>query len=322
MLDKEVMERFKTLSEEERVYSAYPKNQVKSAFVSAAQEQNMVKSLLDSGKYISVVPQIRFLRHSENIQNYIEIIYMCSGNTVHIVNGTRLVLKEGELLIIGLNTYHETLPPGLNDIGVKFIVLPQFFDKTVELLGEGETPLRKFFVDNISKAKYSSAYLHFRVSDVLPIQNTVENLLWTLGQETTYRNNINQTTMKLLLLHLMNYSDHVETESDDETAIIHVLKYIEKNYKTASLTEIAEILHYDMFFLSKEIKRRTGKTYKELLQEKRLMQATYLLTNTSMGVDTVAENVGYSNISYFHRIFQKKYGMTPRTYRVSRNERI
>ena len=96
-----------------------------------------------------------------------------------------------------------------------------------------------------------------------------------------------------------------------------IRRYIEENYPTGSLTEIAETLHYDLCWLSREIKRRTGKTFKELLQEKRLTQAAYFLKHTSLHVDEIGTAVGYSNLSYFHRIFAVRFGMTPKKYRDS-----
>ena len=95
-----------------------------------------------------------------------------------------------------------------------------------------------------------------------------------------------------------------------------VLSYIEEHYRDGELSELAGELHYDLYWLSREIKRRTGATYTELVQEKRLSQAAYLLTNTAMSVMDIGLAVGYENMSYFHRIFQKKYGTTPRKYRV------
>jgi len=71
-----------------------------------------------------------------------------------------------------------------------------------------------------------------------------------------------------------------------------------------------------VYWLSKEIKKLTGRNYIELVQEKRLKQAAYLLDNTNMSVMNVGLSVGYDNLSYFHRIFQKAFGMTPRRYRV------
>ena len=59
------------------------------------------------------------------------------------------------------------------------------------------------------------------------------------------------------------------SDRSEEAAIVKILRYIEENYRSASLTEIADSLHYDLYWLSREIKHRTGKTFMELLQEKR-----------------------------------------------------
>ena len=56
-------------------------------------------------------------------------------------------------------------------------------------------------------------------------------------------------------------------------------------------------------------------TYTQLLQEKRLTQAAYLLKNTRLTVDQIALAVGYENKSYFHRIFAECFGTTPKKYR-------
>jgi AraC-like DNA-binding protein len=94
-----------------------------------------------------------------------------------------------------------------------------------------------------------------------------------------------------------------------------VLRYIEENYRGGSLTEIAESLHYELTALSRLIKRRTGKTYTDLMQEKRISQAAWLLKNTNKRVDDIALLVGYENASYFHRLFLARLGTTPKRYR-------
>ena len=112
----------------------------------------------------------------------------------------------------------------------------------------------------------------------------------------------------------------METNTDNYSRrlIIDVYSYIEENYRDGELTKLAELLNYDMYWLSREIKKRTGRSYTELVQEKRLSQAAYLLQNTAMSVMDIGMAVGYDNTSYFHRIFQKQYHMTPRKYRISK----
>lgn len=276
------------------------------------------KKLLDKGRLINLRPHTRFAHFPEHSHNYVEVVYMCQGSTTHIANGKTIVLQAGELLFFGQGARQEILPAGEHDIAVNFIILPQFFDRVLEMLGVEETPLRKFIVDSLRGDNANCLY--FQVADVLPIQNLMENLIWTLlDRPAPNRRTICQTTMGLLFMELLNHTDRLASQSSEEAAILRVLRCIEENYRTASLTDIAAELHYDMYWLSREIKRRTGKTFKELLQEKRLTQAAYYLKTTSLHVDEIGDAVGYSNLSYFHRIFAEKYGMSPKKYRDAEN---
>ncbi len=273
------------------------------------------KKLLESGKLITIRPHTRFVHFPEHTHDYVEAVYMCSGKTTHIINGNTIDLCAGELLFLGQTAKQEILPAGKNDIAINFIILPSFFDKSLEMLGEEETPLRKFLTDCLGKTTDSQGYLHFKVSDVLPIQNLIENLLWTLIYDTPNKRNINQTTMGLLFMQLLNFTDRLSYTKKEQDILLQVFRYIEDNYKSGSLTELADILHYDLFWLSKEIKEKTGFTYTELLQEKRLTQSAFFLRTTNMKVTDIANAVGYENISYFHRIFYKKYEVSPKKYR-------
>ncbi len=280
-------------------------------------EKNVINAekLLSQGKLITVRPHTRFVHFPEHTHDYIEAIYMCKGKTEHIINGEHITLREGELLFLSQNAKQEIMPAGDNDIAVNFIILPEFFDKTLLMLESEETPIKRFVIDCILNKESSTPYLHFKVADILPIQNLVENLVWTLLNNQQNKRSINQTTMGLLLLQLMNHTDTLNYINRDEQIIMQVLGYIEEHYKNGSLSELANTLHYDFTWLSREIKRRTGKTYTELLHNKRMSQAAYLLKNTHINIDEIAVQTGYENISYFHRLFYKTYNKTPREYR-------
>jgi AraC-like DNA-binding protein len=250
----------------------------------------------------------------EHTHDYIEAVYMCSGETVHIINGKKIKLREGELLFLGQNARQEILPAKEGDIAINFIIQPAFFDKTLEMLGAEETPIKNFLIRSLFDADYQG-YLHFKVANVLPVQNLIENLIWTLTSNTWGKRNINQTTMGLLFMQLLNHTDKLSHESREDKAIMDIFRYIEENYRDGSLTDAAKLLHYDFFWLSHEIKNRTGKTYTEHLQEKRLSQAAFLLKNTTLSIEEIAIAVGYENKSYFHRIFTEKFETTPKKYR-------
>lgn len=277
------------------------------------------KKLLSDGRLIRVRTHTRFVHFPEHTHDYIEAVYMCSGETTHIINGKELILKEGELLFLGQNAKQEILPASEADIAVNFIIQPSFFDKTLEMLGAEETPIKSFLLRSLLDGE-NQGYLHFKVAGVLPVQNLIENLIWTLIHNTSNKRNINQTTMGLLFMQLLNHTDKLAYESREDRAIMEILRYIEGNYKDGSLTEAARLLHYDFYWLSHEIRNRTGKTYTEHLQEKRLSQAAFLLKSTALSVEDIALAVGYENKSYFHRIFTARYGTSPKKYRTSTSE--
>ena len=274
------------------------------------------KKLLAAGKKITLRPHTRFIHFPEHTHDYVEVVYMCQGQTTHIVGGTQLTLQQGELLFMHQRATHEILQAGVEDVAVNFIVLPMFFNNILSFLGEEETPLRRFLVDCLCGQTSGGGFLHFKVADIVPVQNLIENLLFTLLEETPNKQKTSQMTMALLFLQLMGHTETLHMPDQEQAAIFRVLSYMETNYATGSLSELAQLLHYDLYSLSREIKRKTGKTYTRLVQEKRLAQAAFLLKNTNRNVDDIANAVGYENIGYFHRIFQETFGASPRTYRL------
>lgn len=277
------------------------------------------KKMLEHGKMIRIRPHTRFVHFPKHKHNYIEVIYMCKGETVHFIDGEKVVLKTGELLFLNQHATQEILPAGEEDIGINFIILPEFFDTAFEMMGEEENLLRDFLVGCLCFDPRYASYLHFQVADVLPVQNLVENMVWTLLSDQPNKRSINQITMGLLFLQLMHYTDKIShtLESFEQKLIFQVLTYIDENYKDGELTELSALLSYNIYWLSRAIKRLTGRTYKELLQVKRLNQASVLLLNTRLSVTDISIAVGYDNTSYFHRIFRNYYGMSPKEYRAS-----
>lgn len=273
------------------------------------------KKLLSAGKLITIRPHTRFIHFPEHTHDYVEVVYMCSGETTHIVNGREIKLEQGDLLFLNQSATHEVLQAEEQDVAVNFIVLPEFFSVPLSMLGEEKAPLHKFLEDCLCGQNSETGYLYFDVSEVEPIQNLLENLLWILIREPPAKHKMSQMTMALLFMQLLSHTDIMAADDQRDVVIWQVLQYVESNYAKGSFWELAEQLHYDMSWLSREIKRKTDKTYTQLIQEKRLAQAAFMLRNTSENVADIARAVGYENISYFHRIFAEKFGRTPRAYR-------
>lgn len=315
MLHERIMEQLASITAEEQAYLSGRTTIDRELYMEDTGDVINSRKLLSDGKLITIRPHTRFVPFPEHSHDFVEVVYVCSGTVTHTINGKTIRLKAGELLFLSQCVTHSVQKSEETDLAVNLIVLPEFFAASLSELGEEETPLRRFLVDCLCGRNTGSGYLHFQVSDVPVVQNLVENLLWTILQETPNKRRVCQMTMTLLFMQLIGHTETLVTESQEEAAVLKVLQYAETNYVRGSLTEAARLLHYDLSWLSREIKRKTGKTYTQIVQEKRLAQAAFLLKNTDRNVADISVAVGYENISYFHRIFAAAYGISPKHYR-------
>lgn len=319
----ELLEKLKPISAEEQAILDGNQDVQKELYTSQRDFIIDSRKMLEKGKLIDIRPHTRFVHFPTHRHNYVEIIYMCSGSTTHIINGHNTVkLETGELLFLNQNATQEILPAGKDDIAVNFIILPEFFDRAF-LMMEEESVLHDFLIGSLKEESGLVDYLHFQVRDVLQIQNLVENLIYSLVNQQKGFRNINQTTMGLLFILLQNQSDKINRDDPsqyEQNLVFTILKYIEDNYKTGTLEELSDMTGQPDYYISKLIKRRAGGTFKSLLQTKRLNQAAFLLSTTKLPVENIITLVGYDNTSYFHRIFKEHFHMTPRAYRLSVKE--
>lgn len=315
------MDKLKEITEEEKSILSGNSTVARDLYTNEKDFVVDSKKMLERSKLIDIRTHTRFVHFPRHKHNYIEIIYMVSGATTHIINDNRqVVLSQGDLLFLNQNAYQEILPAGMEDIAINFIVLPEFFDVAFQML-DGDNLLKNFLVDSLRQDNRTAGYLHFKVADILPVQNLIENMIWSILNKQPNKHRINQTTMGLLFLQLINYTDKIEqNENDpyDNHLTLSVLRHIEENYRDSNLTALARELNQPVYLLSRLIKRNTGCNYKELLQRKRFQKAVELLGSTALSVNDIIAAVGYDNTSYFHKVFREKYDMSPRQYRMSK----
>lgn len=273
--------------------------------------------LLAAGQLITLRPHTRFAAFPEHTHNYVEIMYMCTGSTRHTVNGgLELTLRAGELLFLNQHARHRVDAAGAENIGVNFIVLPQFFDYALTMTGT-DNVLARFLLDGLRRGGGEVSCLHFRCAGMKPVQNLVENLLTQLACPKAGGERLAQATMGLLMMQLLDSLEGLSQNGGGHNgAVLAALGEIERNYRAADLSRLAGELHVSLSYLSSAVKGATGKTFKDLLREKRLNVAAGLLKETGLPVEDIISAVGYDNTSYFYRKFREYYGVSPREYRL------
>lgn len=91
-----------------------------------------------------------------------------------------------------------------------------------------------------------------------------------------------------------------------------ILKYVEDHYtEHITIEDMAELTCYSKSHFMKFFKQNTGSAFIDYLNDYRLTIAERLLKTSDSPVLEIAAQSGFDNLSYFNRIFRRKYGMSP-----------
>lgn len=314
-MNKIILEKLSQITEEEKLI-LNGGNIDKSLYTDSADFTVKSSKILGYERFIEMRPHTRFTKFPKHRHNYIEMIYNCKGKTSHVINGSdEIVLEEGELLLLGTDAVHEVGYTETDDIAVNFIIKPEFFSSVVNGLGFGNA------IYNLIMLELSAggdSFIRFDVKNILPAKNLIENLIWSFIFPEENSNALQNMTMGLLFAELTERAGVVSksvASSYEQDLILKVVNYIESSYKDAKLLLIADKLKTSVVYLSKLVKSYTGKTFKDLLQEKRMSEAEKLILNTKIPITEIIFSVGYENTNFFYKMFALKNGCTPKEYR-------
>ncbi|WP_159081762.1 helix-turn-helix domain-containing protein [Paenibacillus sp. CAA11] len=107
--------------------------------------------------------------------------------------------------------------------------------------------------------------------------------------------------------------------SKQEDLVRRIERIIEEDYTNVNLSVnwIASLLGMSPVYISRIYKQHTARTIIDRIAATRLEHAKKLLITGDSSIAEIAESIGYTNSSYFYRMFKKHLGVTPTEYRRS-----
>ena len=187
---------------------------------------------------------------------------------------------------------------------------------------------RDLFDDKLlrrNQLSFIRALLDRSVKGILFSPETAEAIQPRL-EALTQRNGFDSVLELMSILHDLSTSRNMQTISNaaftndllnyNSRRIEKAFGFMHERYdKEISLADVAKLVNMTEVSFSRFIKKRTGKTFIESLNEIRLGQAARLLIDTTHTIAEVSYKCGFNNLSYFNRIFRAKNGCTPREFR-------
>lgn len=242
----------------------------------------------------------------QHYHNYYELFMVLKGETCHVVNGKEQLLKEGQILFIRDFDIHDYKSADGNYFEiVNLAFTKETFLSLFEYLGEGfpsEKLLKASFppMVNLSQREKEKLFYSFMELNQSSDKATVKLKARTL-------------ILNIFIQYFMNYS---EKESDIPLWLEMTWEKM-KNPKNfiAGVEKMYEISGKSREHLCRSLKTYYNITPSALVADLRLEHSVNLLLTSNLSVTDICYECGFENISWFYKMFVKKFGMTPVSYR-------
>jgi len=252
--------------------------------------------------YINDSKDWRFALHKH--EDHCELIYVSSGEGTYSMDQEQYEIQAGDVVILNCGVGHVQISNPDNPIvawNLSFQV--HGFDGLPEnhILPEGARAVMPS--GNLQSSFEECCQMLFD-----EMKNKLEgyeemSFLWA---------------ERLLLLSKRLWQMSDETLKKQKVQLVDQVKeYIDQNYKQEiNLEKLAAQFHISKYHISHQMKTKYKISPIDYVIERRLGEAQNLLCTTNDSITEIAKNVGYDNINYFNRLFNKRLGLSPTEFRV------
>jgi len=241
----------------------------------------------------------------EFYSNFPCLVYIEKGQeTITNADNQTLVLKENSAIFLpqGLNL-HSDFVQSTESLKAHLVFLDQaliteFLSKAIHSHSQGKSGFSAIVCDSLiqsffesikeikSQRRCSKGLVRVKLLELLHLLELSEPNLVSYLIESTQ----NTSTPKRNLSRLLSTSD--------------ILKL--------SINDMAHLSGRSLSTFLRDFKALYDTTPKKWLQEKRLLKAKDLLSDTDLSVTHIANEIGYDNVSHFISAFKTRYDITPK----------
>lgn len=261
-----------------------------------------------------------------------EITFLTNQMQETLASYTYTLVKRGWLCLI-YNGRELTLQPGdlyIYSPGFQVTILSGSEDyHAICLIADEHMTLELPVIWNMIRTAY------YPISElgqpVVRLSEAQANHLWNRMQEMkTYLDSnhrfLEESLRTLYMLFVLDLRDMMEDHfkhhqySERTTDLfIHFIHLLPRHFiEHHDIAFYAEELHITTTHLSRIVRKMTGRTVVDHINQMLLMEAMWLLQTTNLSLTTISEQLHFSDASSFGRFFTRMKGITPKAYRTKR----
>ena len=280
--------------------------------------KKMIRQEKDGSRYF-IRKQSRFAPVPAHITDVVELNYVYHGESNQYINDKQVHLTEGDLILIDTEVAHQVDSADYNDIIISINIEQSFFKDHFLSHFQGQSALTKFLAQAISQSQSHNQYLLFSSQNSqnlkLLFQQLLHEVYYPQILDIDYKNHLLQLILLELIRSFSVEANGTSSDSHKQQLTLEILAHINSYYSELNLESCARFFGYNASYFSTLVKESTGQTFMQLLQNKRLEASLPLLLHTRESIRDISQEVGFSNLNHYYKLFKISYGMTPAQYR-------
>lgn len=253
---------------------------------------------------LSIIKASEILGHTQECD---EITYIISGKGKMYSDESCFDVRAGQIHFTTRGIYHKLVADENNNIHCC----------SFGYMANNQDPEMKCYLEEVRKMK------HFLIYDDGNMKSLFQLLMneyynYSEGSDKMLQHYFCQIITILCRIALGQGTNKPgrTTASAADSIVYRIMKYIDKQpWNISSVKQIAEDLSYSEYHLSHVFKQKMGVTIKEYLMQRKILAATELLKNTSMGIEEISEHMNFSSARTFRQVFKRYMGMNASEYR-------
>lgn len=265
----------------------------------------------------------RFIEVNDHKHDFLELTYAYKGDFTQVINGKRILMQEGDITVLDRNIIHRIEPVSKDSLVINIIMKEDYFNEQLLMRLSENNLFSEFIISALYKTSLKGNYLYFSPGKNIRIKNYIESIIWEIKYpKLGSQEFINCNTILLFteLMRTMKDESSLTFEEKNQhkktsVSVFALLQFINEHFMELSLEQTAEKLHIHPRYLSRLLKKYTGKGYMEIILDLRLEKAAFLLQNTQLTINEIGEKSGFSNMNHFYNHFKKTYNKTPKEFR-------
>jgi len=229
------------------------------------------------------------LNFRDHLHQSFEFLIVTEGAMEIVVDGRVYNLNKGESVIIFPNQIHS-------------------------IKSEKSAHVLWIFSSELVKAYASKVAGKIPVSNVfVPSKHLTKILLDTYENSSLIEK---KGVFYLLCSEFDRVAEYTKRTKDDKNLLYKIFKFVESNYgKDCSLESLSKETGFSYSYISRYFKKIVGISYNKYVNQYRISNACYILSNTDSSVLQCALDCGYDSLRSFNRNFTECLGVPPTGYR-------